>query len=51
MPDFFDKEKSVIHYEKLQLYLRIGLKLKKKKHPVLEFNQSKWLKSYFEFNT
>ena len=51
MPDFFDKEKYVIHYEKLQLYLRIGLKLKKKKHPVLEFNQSKWLKSYFEFNT
>ena len=30
MPDFFDKEKYVIHYEKLQLYLRIGLKLKKK---------------------
>ena len=27
--NFFDKEKYVIHYEKLKLYLRLGLKLKK----------------------
>ena len=26
---FFDKEKFVIHYENLQLFLRLGLKLKK----------------------
>ena len=28
MPKFFDKEKYVLHYENLQLYLRPGLKLK-----------------------
>ena len=27
--DFFDKGKYGIHYENLQLYLRLGLKLKK----------------------
>ena len=27
VPKFFDKEKCVIHYEKLQLYLRLRLKL------------------------
>ena len=29
VPGFFDKEKFVLHYENLQLYLRLGLKLKK----------------------
>ena len=29
VPNFFDKEKFVVHYENLQLYLRLGLKLKK----------------------
>ena len=29
VPNLFDKEKYVIHYENLQLYLRLGLKLKK----------------------
>ena len=27
--NFFDKEKFVLHYGNLQLYLRLGLKLKK----------------------
>ena len=39
----------MIHYEILKLYLRLGLKLKK--HCLLEFNQSQWLKQYGEFNT
>ena len=33
VPNFFDKEKYVTHYENLQLYLRLGLK--QKIHPVL----------------
>ena len=28
-PNFFDKEKYVVHYENLQLYFILGLKLKK----------------------
>ena len=27
VPNFFDKEKYLLHYENLQLYLRLGLKL------------------------
>ena len=50
MSNLFDKEKYVIHYEDLQVYLRLGLKLKKI-HRILEFNQSIWLKLYIEFNT
>ena len=50
MPNLFDKENYVIHYENLQLYLRLRLKLKLL-HRVLEFNQSHWLKPYIEFNT
>ena len=29
VPNVFDKEKHVLHYQKLQLYLRLGLKIKK----------------------
>ena len=49
VPDFFDIEKYVIHYENLQNYLRLGLKLKEI-NCVFEFNQSHWLKAYIEFN-
>ena len=45
MPHFFDKEKYVNHYENLQLYLRLGMKLRKIHH-IVEFNQSQWLKPY-----
>ena len=39
VPNLFDKEKYVIRYEILKLYLRLGLKLKKI-YRVLEFNHS-----------
>ena len=40
----------MLHYENLQLYLRLGLKLKEI-HCALEFSQSQWLKPYIVFNT
>ena len=52
MPNFFDKERFVIYYENLKLYLRQGLTLKKIHSAfVVQFNQSLWLKRYTEFST
>ena len=48
VPNFFDKEKYVLHYENLRLNFSLGLELKKL-HGILEFNQSQWLKLYIEF--
>ena len=44
----FDKEKYMIHYEKLKF---TWIKTKKKKYRVLESNQSQWLKQYVELIT
>ena len=49
IPMLKDKKEYVLHYCNLQLYLDLGLKIKKV-HRVLEFNQSPWLKQCIDFN-
>ena len=48
--DLLDKEKCMIHYENLKNLLETRIRTKKI-HRILEFNQSKWIKTYIEFNT
>lgn len=50
IPTLADKKNYVLHYRNLQLYLSLGLKLKKI-HRVMESDQSSWLRQYLDFNT
>ena len=50
IPTLADKENYVLHYRNLQLYLNLGLKLKKV-HRVLKFHRNRWLEQYISYNT
>ena len=50
IPTLRGKKEYVLRYHNLQLYLDLGLKIKKV-HRVLKFNQFPWLKQYIDFNT
>lgn len=45
-----DREKYIVYYQNLQLYLKQGMHLKKV-HRVLEFEQERWMEPYIRMYT
>ena len=50
VPNLRDKTRYVLHYRDLQLYLQLGMRLKKI-HRALRFHQGPWMESYIHKNT
>ena len=48
--DVTNKKKYVLHYRMLQMYLKMGLKLKKI-HRIIKFEQRRYLKPYIDYCT
>jgi hypothetical protein len=49
-PNLYDKERYVVYYKTLQLYLRLGIRVTKI-HRILSFDQRPWLRDYVLYNT
>ena len=49
-PNLMPKQRYVLHYRNLQLYLSLGMRLAKV-YKVLQFNQSAWMAPYITQNT
>jgi hypothetical protein len=50
VPNLFNKEKYVVHFRNLKLYLSLGMKLTKI-HQTVSFKRAPCLKGYIDFNT
>ena len=50
VPNLYNKEKYILHYRNLKLYLKLGMELSRV-HNVLRFKQEPWLKRYIDYNT
>ena len=48
--NLMEKTKDVLHYRNFQLYLSLGMKLKKI-HRILEFKEPPWMEPYIRMNT